>query len=175
MGFKLKKKGGNRVASEKSGLNFIAKIQSGIEQYASLFGESEKSKPILYVALLSLLFALTSLAYLFYSVPRHNELTRSLGELRLLSQTISRQATEATASGSPKAMKDLAESNKLFAENIKDVENIHGKSSKEYKKVAVLWKALSYDINLISSHQDVINQLYNMNISISDSIQDINA
>ncbi len=175
MGFKLKKKGGNRVASEKSGLNFIAKIQSEIDQYASLFGESKKSKPILYVALLCLVFALTSLVYLFYSVPRHNQLTRSLGELRLLSQTISRQATEATASGSPKAMKDLAESNKLFAENMKDVENIYGTSSKEYKKVAVLWKALSYDINLISSHQDVINQLYNMNISISDSIPEIQA
>ncbi|CAI3155612.1 Methyl-accepting chemotaxis protein PctA [Acinetobacter calcoaceticus] len=175
MGFKLKKKGGNRVAPEKSGLNFIAKIQSGIEQYASLFGESKKSKPILYVALLCLVFALISLVYLFYSVPRHNQLTRSLGELRLLSQTISRQATEATASGSPKAMKDLVESRQLFAKNIKNVENIYGTSSKEYQKVAVLWKALSYDVDLISSQQDVINQLYNMNISISDSIPEIQA
>ncbi|WP_457793495.1 hypothetical protein, partial [Acinetobacter baumannii] len=50
MGFKLKKKGSSRVASEKSGVNFIATIQSKIEQFASLFGESEKSKPILYAA-----------------------------------------------------------------------------------------------------------------------------
>ncbi|MBJ8434616.1 MULTISPECIES: methyl-accepting chemotaxis protein [Acinetobacter] len=175
MGFKLKKKSGSRDLNEKSKVNFIAKIQSEIEQYASLFGESKKSKPILYVALLCLVFALTSLAYLFYSVPRHNQLTRSLGELRLLSQTISRQATEATASGSPEAMKELVESEKLFAENMQEIEKIHGTSSKEYKKVAVLWKALSYDINLISSHQPVINQLYNMNISISDSIPEIQA
>lgn len=175
MGFKLKKKGGNRVASEKSNVNFIAKIQSEIEQYASLFGESKKSKPILYVALLCLVFALTSLVYLFYSVPRHNQLTRSLGELRLLSQTISRQATEATASGSPEAMKDLIESRQLFAKNMQNVENIYGKSSKEYQKVAVLWKALSYDVDLISSQQSVINKLYNMNISISDTIPEIQA
>lgn len=175
MGFKLKKKSGSRDLNETSKVNFIAKIQSEIEQYASLFGESKKSKPILYVALLCLVFALTSLAYLFYSVPRHNQLTRSLGELRLLSQTISRQATEATASGSPEAMKELVESEKLFAENMQEIEKIHGTSSKEYKKVAVLWKALSYDINLISSHQPVINQLYNMNISISDSIPEIQA
>ncbi|EPF6067609.1 methyl-accepting chemotaxis (MCP) signaling domain protein [Acinetobacter sp. 1130196] len=175
MGFKLKKKSGNRSVNEKSSVNFIAKIQSQIEQYASLFWESKKSKPILYVALLCLVLASTSLAYLFYSVPRHNELTRSMGELRLLSQTISRQATEATASGSPQAMKDLVESRQTFAKNIKNVENIYGTSSKEYKKVATLWKSLSYDIDLISSQQDVINQLYNMNISISDSIPEIQA
>ncbi|HAV17239.1 MAG TPA: chemotaxis protein [Acinetobacter nosocomialis] len=175
MGFKLKKKSGNCSVNEKSSVNFIAKIQSQIEQYASLFGGSKKSKPILYVALLCLVLASTSLAYLFYSVPRHNELTRSMGELRLLSQTISRQATEATASGSPQAMKDLVESRQTFAKNIKNVENIYGTSSKEYKKVATLWKSLSYDIDLISSQQDVINQLYNMNISISDSIPEIQA
>lgn len=175
MGFKLKKKSGNRSVNEKSNVNFVAKIQSQIEQYASLFGESKKSKPILYVASVCLVVASTSLAYLFYSVPRHNELTRSMGELRLLSQTISRQATEATASGSPQAMKDLVASRQVFAKNIKNVENIYGTSSKEYKKVATLWKSLSYDIDLISSQQNVINQLYNMNISISDSIPEIQA
>ncbi|MEQ1344834.1 methyl-accepting chemotaxis protein [Acinetobacter seifertii] len=175
MGFKLKKKSGNRSVNEKSNVNFIAKIQSEIEQYASLFGESKKSKPILYVASVCLVVASTSLAYLFYSVPRHNELTRSMGELRLLSQTISRQATEATASGSPEAMKELVVSRQLFAKNIKNVENIYGTSSKEYKKVAGLWKSLAYDIDLISSQQNVINQLYNMNISISDSIPEIQA
>ncbi|MEI2558403.1 methyl-accepting chemotaxis protein [Acinetobacter pittii] len=175
MGFKLKKKSGNRSVNEKSNVNFIAKIQSEIEQYASLFGESKKSKPILYVASVCLVLASTSLTYLFYSVPRHNQLTRSMGELRLLSQTISRQATEATASGSPEAMKALIESRQLFAKNIKNVENIYGTSSKEYKKVASLWKSLSYDVDLISSQQSVINQLYNMNISISDSIPEIQA
>ncbi|QNY03283.1 methyl-accepting chemotaxis protein [Acinetobacter seifertii] len=175
MGFKLKKKSGNRSVNEKSNVNFVAKIQSQIEQYASLFGESKKSKPILYVASVCLVVASTSLAYLFYSVPRHNELTRSMGELRLLSQSISRQATEATASGSPEAMKELVASRQLFAKNIKNVEDIYGTSSKEYKKVAGLWKSLAYDIDLISSQQDVINQLYNMNISISDSIPEIQA
>lgn len=114
MGFKLKKKGSSRVASEKSGVNFIATIQSKIEQFASLFGESEKSKPILYAALLCFVLALVSLAYLFYNVPRHNQLIRSLGELRLLSQTISKQATEATESGSQEAITKLQQSQKTL-------------------------------------------------------------
>ena len=85
-----------------------------IEQFASLFGESEKSKPILYAALLCLVCALISLAYLFYNVPRHNQLIRSLGELRLLSQTISKQATEATESGSQEAITKLQQSKKTL-------------------------------------------------------------
>ena len=175
MGFKLKKKNGNHSATEKSGGTFIAKIQSRIKQFASLFGESEKSKSLIYVAILCSIVALITLAYLFYSVPRHNQLTRSLGELRLLSQTISRQATEATASGSPEAMAKLQQSQKQFAENLQEIENIHGKSSDEYKKVAVMWSEVSKNIDLISSQQKVINQLYDTNISISETTPEIQA
>ncbi len=175
MGFKLKKKGSSRVASEKSGVNFIATIQSKIEQFASLFGESEKSKPILYAALLCFVLALVSLAYLFYNVPRHNQLIRSLGELRLLSQTISKQATEATESGSQEAITKLKQSQKDFNENLLEIENIHGKSTDEYQKVQVMWTELSKNIDLISAHQKVLNQLYDTNISISETVPEIQA
>ncbi|MCU4334520.1 methyl-accepting chemotaxis protein [Acinetobacter pittii] len=175
MGFKLKKKGSSRVASEKSGVNFIAIIQSKIEQFASLFGESEKSKPILYAALLCFVLALVSLAYLFYNVPRHNQLIRSLGELRLLSQTISKQATEATESGSQEAITKLQQSQKEFNENLLEIENIHGKSTDEYQKVQVMWTELSKNIDLISAHQKVLNQLYDTNISISETVPEIQA
>ncbi|MDQ9887133.1 methyl-accepting chemotaxis protein [Acinetobacter pittii] len=175
MGFKLKKKGSSRVASEKSDVNFIATIQSKIEQFASLFGESEKSKPILYAALLCFVLALVSLAYLFYNVPRHNQLIRSLGELRLLSQTISKQATEATESGSQEAITKLQQSQKDFNENLLEIENIHGKSTDEYQKVQVMWTELSKNIDLISAHQKVLNQLYDTNISISETVPEIQA
>ncbi|MDU6158945.1 methyl-accepting chemotaxis protein [Acinetobacter pittii] len=175
MGFKLKKKGSSRVTSEKSGVNFIATIQSKIEQFASLFGESEKSKPILYAALLCFVLALVSLAYLFYNVPRHNQLIRSLGELRLLSQTISKQATEATESGSQEAITKLQQSQKDFNENLLEIENIHGKSTDEYQKVQVMWTELSKNIDLISAHQKVLNQLYDANISISETVPEIQA
>ena len=175
MGFKLKKKGSSRVASEKSGVNFIATIQSRIEQFAGLFGESEKSKPILYAAILCFVLALVSLAYLFYNVPRHNQLIRSLGELRLLSQTISKQATEATESGSQEAITKLQRSQKDFNENLLEIENIHGKSTDEYQKVQVMWTELSKNIDLISAHQKVLNQLYDTNISISETVPEIQA
>ncbi|NIE97315.1 methyl-accepting chemotaxis protein [Acinetobacter sp. C26M] len=176
MGFKLKKKNGNGdSAGLKKGGAFLDNIKTQLDQFSRLFGETEKSKPIIYRALIALALAVILLIYLFVSVPRSNQLTRSLGELRLLSQTISRQATEATASGTPEAMKKLVESEKQFAENLDTVESVYGKGSDEYKKVSGLWDTVAKNIDLIASQQKVINQLYDTNISISETIPEIQA
>ena len=177
MGFKLKKKNGsgNDSSGTKKSSAFLEKIRTQLDQFSRLFGETEKSRPILYRALIALALAVILLIYLFVSVPRSNQLTRSLGELRLLSQMISRQATEATASGTPEAMKSLVESETRFAENLELVENVYGKGSAEYKKVNELWTNVSKNIDLIASQQKVINQLYDTNISISETIPEIQA
>ncbi len=177
MGFKLKKKNGSSGDSTglKSGGAFLENARTQIDHFSRLFGETEKSKPILYRAIGALALAVILLIYLFVSVPRHNQLTRSLGELRLLSQMISRQATEATASGTPEAMKSLVESEKRFAENLETVESVYGTGSKEYKKANELWTSVSKNIELIASQQKVINQLYDTNISISETIPEIQA
>ena len=177
MGFKFKKKSSNTETgvTPKKGGAFLEKIKTQIDQFSRLFGDADKSKPILYRALFALALAVILLIYLFVSVPRDNQLTRSLGELRLLSQVISRQATEATQSGSPEAMKSLVESKKRFAENLETVESIGGGGSAEYKKVAERWANVSKNIDLISSQQKIINQLYDTNISISETIPEIQA
>ena len=121
-----------------------------------------------------IVLAIFLLLYLFYSVPRNNEFTRSLGDLRLLSQTISRQATEATASGTPEAIKKLTESQKSFAENLETVKDIHA-STDALRQVDAQWKKVSENIDLIASQQKIINQLYDTNIAISESIPGIQA
>ena len=177
MGFKLKKKNGSGADSAglKKGGAFLENVRTQLDQFSRLFGETEKSKPILYRAIGALALAVILLIYLFVSVPRYNQLTRSLGELRLLSQMISRQATEATASGTPEAMKSLVESEKRFAENLETVESVYGTGSDEYKKANELWTSVSKNIALIASQQKVINQLYDTNISISETIPEIQA
>jgi len=97
-----------------------------------------------------------------------------LGDLRLLSQTISRQATEATASGTPEAIKKLTESQKSFAENLETVKDIHA-STDALREVDAQWKKVSENIDLIASQQKIINQLYDTNIAISESIPGIQA
>ena len=174
MGFKLKKKNTDGSSNRSGGNALVAKLQSQTEQFSRVFGDSEKSKPLILGAAFCIVLAIFLLLYLFYSVPRNNEFTRSLGDLRLLSQTISRQATEATASGTPDAIKKLTESQKSFAENLETVKDIHA-STDALRQVDAQWKKVSENIDLIASQQKIINQLYDTNIAISESIPGIQA
>ena len=174
MGFKLKKKNTDGSSNRSGGNALVAKFQSQTEQFSRVFGDSEKSKPLILGAAFCIVLAIFLLLYLFYSVPRNNEFTRSLGDLRLLSQTISRQATEATASGTPEAIKKLTESQKSFAENLETVKDIHP-STDALREVDTQWKKVSENIDLIASQQKIINQLYDTNIAISESIPGIQA
>jgi len=174
MGFKLKKKNTDGSTNRSGGNALVAKIQSQTEQFSRVFGDSEKSKPLILGAAFCIVLAIFLLLYLFYSVPRNNEFTRSVGELRLLSQTISRQATEATASGTPEAIKKLTESQKSFAENLEIVKDIHA-STDALREVDAQWTKVSANIDLIASQQKIINQLYDTNIAISETIPGIQA
>ena len=174
MGFKLKKKNTDGSSNRSGGNALVAKLQSQTEQFSRVFGDSEKSKPLILGAAFCIVLAIFLLLYLFYSVPRNNEFTRSLGDLRLLSQTISRQATEATASGTPESIKKLTESQKSFAENLETVKDIHA-STDALREVDAQWKKVSENIDLIASQQKIINQLYDTNIAISESIPGIQA
>ncbi|MBJ7434487.1 MAG: methyl-accepting chemotaxis protein [Acinetobacter sp.] len=174
MGFKLKKKNTDGSSNRSGGNALVAKLQSQTEQFSRVFGDSEKSKPLILGAAFCIVLAIFLLLYLFYSVPRNNEFTRSLGDLRLLSQTISRQATEATASGTPESIKKLTESQKSFAENLETVKDIHP-STDALREVDAQWKKVSENIDLIASQQKIINQLYDTNIAISESIPGIQA
>ncbi|MGY6624910.1 methyl-accepting chemotaxis protein [Acinetobacter johnsonii] len=174
MGFKLKKKNTDGSSNRSGGNALVAKLQSQTEQFSRVFGDSEKSKPLILGAAFCIVLAIFLLLYLFYSVPRNNEFTRSLGDLRLLSQTISRQATEATASGTPEVIKKLTESQKSFAENLETVKDIHA-STDALREVDAQWKKVSENIDLIASQQKIINQLYDTNIAISESIPGIQA
>ncbi|TCH62419.1 methyl-accepting chemotaxis protein [Acinetobacter sp. ANC 4862] len=174
MGFKLKKKNTSEGSNRKVGNALLSKIQSQTDQLSRVFGDSEKSKPLILGAAFCLVVALFLLLYLFYSVPRNNELTRSVGDLRLLSQTISRQATEATASGTKESIDQLIESQKSFTENLETVKDIHPQTL-ALGEVEKQWKTVSEGIDLISSQQKMINQLYDTNIAIGETIPGIQA
>lgn len=174
MGFKLKNKNTGEQRSSNLGTTLLTKIQSQTDQLSRVFGDSEKAKPLILGAAFSLILALFLLLYLFYSVPRNNELTRSVGELRLLSQTISRQATEATASGTKEAIDQLKQSQLAFNENLEIVDDIHSHTG-ALIDVDKQWKTLSENISLIAAEQEMINQLYDTNIAIGETIPEIQA
>ena len=70
--------------------------------------------------------------------------------------------------------KKLTESQKSFAENLETVKDIHA-STDALRQVDAQWKKVSENIDLIASQQKIINQLYDTNIAISESIPGIQA
>ncbi len=94
--------------------------------------------------------------------------------MRLLSQTISRQATEATASGTKESIQKLTQSQQSFKDNLETVKDI-GSNSAELQKVEADWAKVSQNIDAISSQQAIISKLYDTNIAISETIPGIQA
>ena len=173
MGFKFKKKNTGEVSPKKESA-LAKKLQPQIDQYARVFGDTDKSKPLLIAAVAALLIATLSLLSLFYTVPHSNSLTQSLGDLRLLSQTVSRQATEATASGTKESIDKLKSLQAEFNRNL-DVVKSGNSSSAELQTVENDWAKVSKNIDLIVSQQKFINTLYDTNIAIGEAIPGIQA
>ena len=166
MSFNIKKSGSD-------GAGLFNKVQDQVDQASRVFGDSERSKPYIYGAAFSLLLALVFLAYLLYSVPKNNSYTQSVGELRLLSQTLPNQAAMTTSAGTPEALKQLAASKDEFAAHLN---NIQGKSDSDtFANIEGSWNKVAANVDLITAQQPLINQLYDANLALSESIPSIQA
>lgn len=146
--------------------NLISTIKFKIEQFSQLFGDSDQIKSYLQLGMTSLVVSFLILIYLFYSVPRSNDLTRSLGELRLLSQTISRHTADAVSTGSKESFAALANSQKKFEENFEIVSDIHSNNN-DLKNVVSIWTKVSQDVDLIKAQQNKIVELNKTNSLIA--------
>ncbi|MBU3848149.1 MAG: methyl-accepting chemotaxis protein [Candidatus Acinetobacter avistercoris] len=159
-----KKKSKDIGSKEKP--NLISTIKFKIEQFSQLFGDTDQTKSYLQLGAISLFISFLILIYLFYSVPRSNDLTRSLGELRLLSQTISRQTADAVSTGNKESFTALANSQKKFEENFETVSDIHSNND-DLKNVASIWSKVSKDVDLITAQQNKIVELNKTNSLIA--------
>ena len=68
MGFKLKKKNTGDTA-QKSSSGVLTKTKSRIDEFAKLFGESDKSKPFIQMAIVSIVIALIAVSYTHLTLP----------------------------------------------------------------------------------------------------------
>ena len=171
MGFKTNKNKTSGVSQQGNSV-FAKKLRSKVEQFSKLFGDSEKSKSYLQLAVISLLVSVLILLYLFVNIPRNNSLTQSLGELRLLSQTMSRQATDVMGSGNKESILALKASQNKFAENFETVKRIHSENE-DLAKVETIWNKVSSDVSLVTSQQKLINQLFDANVEFTEIIPQI--
>ena len=173
MGFKLNKKNASENAHQSNSV-FVTKLKDKLEQFSKLFGDTEQTRSYLQLGMISLLVSVLILLYLFYSVPRNNDLTRSMGELRVLSQTMSRQASEVMSIGTKESIQALKNSQESFASNLDTVQSVHA-NNEALKKVEQIWSGVNKDINLITSQQKIVNQLYDTNLAIKETIPGMQA
>ena len=167
MGFNIKK-------SASDGAGLLNKVQEQVDQASRVFGDSEKSKPYIYGAAFSLFLALVFLAYLLYSVPKNNAYTHSLGELRLLSQTLPNQAAMTTSAGTPEALKQLAVVKDEFAQHLDRVHS-GGGNRDALQNVDASWAKVASNVDVITAQQPLINQLYDANLALTETIPSIQA
>lgn len=168
--FSLKMNSGNRNTPK-----WAKNVSAYWDATASSFGDAERARPLLWWGIAGLIISLIAIIYLANNVPNANNLTRDVGELRLLSQQISRYATEASVSGDATAAKNLKESQDQFNDRLANVHDIYGDSSEAIKSVDKLWNNIDNRVTLILSQQKTVNSLYDIGVSISEAIPDVQA
>lgn len=162
----------NRQKAPKPASGWINSLKNKIQKIADLFGGTAQSRSFLQMAMISLALAAILLLSLFYVVPRTNDLTRSVGELRLLSQTISRQTNDVMMNGSDASFTALQQSSQSFAEHLDTVQSIHS-SNEVMEQVNQLWQQISEDIEILLKHKDMIRQLNRSKQALDNNLPEI--
>lgn len=151
-------------------LSTVERITTYWNKAASVFGDPARAKPLLLIGVISILITLLSIIYLFINIPKNNALTRDIGALSLLSQQISRYATEASVSGDKHAAYNLLQAQREFNAHLSDVHDIYGKTAEPIKTVDQLWGGIDNRVRLILSNQKTVNNLYDIGANIADVI-----
>lgn len=170
MGFKVfDKKDTGQNHSSKNG--FMIKINKALTNLSQSFGSANQAKPYIFAGIISAFLALVLLLTLFYSVPRNKNIAVSLDTLKLLSQTVSRHANSATASGSEDAIKKLKDDQTSFVKNFENVKRLKlSRHKEEFIAIQKQWDSVSKNIDTITANENILTKLYATNVAISQVI-----
>ncbi|MCF9000195.1 methyl-accepting chemotaxis protein [Acinetobacter nectaris] len=148
MGFK------NLVSSNST----FKKVDAYLDELSRGFGTQKKVKPLILLTFFSILFTVIVLLSIFYSTTKHNAVTQSLSDLKLISQVVSRQVADVNSSGADTSFNKLKESNEDFYRNLKVVQN-SSQVVGDVNKIAQQWYDISQKIETITSNKTILNEL----------------
>lgn len=175
MGFKLfeKKEAGQ---SRQSSDGILHKANTAFNGFAQSFGNADQAKPLILASLISAILAFVLIFTLFYAVPRNKNIAVSLDTLKLLSQTVSRDANSATASGSDEAIKKLKADQESFVKNFEVVKRLKlAHHKEEFIAIGKQWSEVSQNIDTITANEKILTKLYATNVAISQVIPGMQA
>ncbi|MCJ8146276.1 methyl-accepting chemotaxis protein [Acinetobacter sp. A3.8] len=169
MGLWRGKKSKPSQGSDATSLRF----KTELDRVAGFFGEDrQQSVRYLTVLLIALLFTIVFFVWVMWTTRIETQLTRSIGELQLLSQQISRQSAEASVRGDEKIMSELQQSRTRFEEELDVVVDKHADNG-TVEKLVNEWSQVDNNIELIVGQQQTISQLQGLGLQITEAIPGI--
>ncbi|KAA8734438.1 methyl-accepting chemotaxis protein [Acinetobacter qingfengensis] len=164
---------GNSTVQAKKDRPVFQKASKIIDQLAVFFGgDREQVTRYLTLLLLALIISVVLFGVLLWGNSKETSLTRAVGDLRYLSQQISRQSSEAAVSGDDKIVAELKKSQTQFSDALKVVESSHSDST-NVKQLESQWNTVNAGINTIVQHQKTINTLQTLGLQITESVPGI--
>lgn len=158
----------NRLSQKAASLN--QRLSAYIDQVAASFGDVKKVRPLLFLAVASLLLVLGSLLYLAYTIPKSNQMIKDMGELRVLSEQLSKNASEASTGTSDQAFKRLNNSKTRFHDRLQSLANNYGTDTDQMKVVLSAWNTTEAAVGDILTNEQLVNELHDTGVQIRDVV-----
>ncbi len=102
------------------------------------------------------------------------QMIQHASELRVLSQDIAKNATEA-ASGNQQAFDSLNKAAKEFERRWKSLKVLHDDSYQDTKAVQVIWERVSKNIQAVSAGEKTVSNLHDLVAGIADAVPELQA
>lgn len=149
------------------------KLDAYLNEVGSGFGKKKAVRPLILLAFFGIIFTFFILLAIFYSTSKHNGVTQSLSNLKLLSQVASRQVVDATSTtGSDESFTKLKESRDLFKSNLKVVEGSFEVKG-DIAKIDKQWAEISEKIDVVTSNKTILSDLRATTIKMDQIIPGI--
>ena len=141
-----------------------------IDRTAGAFGDVKRVRPLLFMAVASVLLVVLSLAYLIYTVPKSNQMIHDVGDLRVLSEQIAKNASEASTGRGGQAFERLAESQNKFRARLDSLVSNYGSTRDEMATVLKAWGTTNQAVTDMLSNEEVVNDVHDVGVQIRDAV-----
>lgn len=135
-------------------------------------GDQNLALKFLLMLIISALASVLLLGVILWNTSREADVARSIGELRLLSQQIAKQANDASLAGDIKTIADLKASQQKFNQSLNTLTDVHSNDA-QVEKLRSEWNTSSKNIDVIVNRQKIVTQLQVLSTNLSDAIPGI--
>lgn len=122
----------------------------------------------------SILIAVGSFIAVGVQSYRSSEMIQHASELRVLSQNIAKNASEA-AGGNQDAFNNLEMAREEFGSRWKELKNIRGEKGDDMQTVQKIWDRVSADSDVVLSGEESVGKLHELAQDLSETVPDLQA